>query len=87
MVRTSNFKLLQILRENARTPFVKIAELFGVSETAVRKRVKRLEEQGVIKKYTVEINPKKIGFEVALIGLDTKPEHYLATLERLKKDG
>ncbi|MHA1606323.1 MAG: Lrp/AsnC family transcriptional regulator [Candidatus Freyarchaeota archaeon] len=85
MVRISNFKILQILRENARTPFVKIAELLGVSETAVRKRVRKLEEQGIIRKYTVEVDPKKIGFEIALIGVDAKPEHYLALLERLKE--
>ena len=58
MVRISNFKILQILRENARTPFVKIAELLGVSETAVRKRVRKLEEQGIIRKYTVEVDQK-----------------------------
>lgn len=86
MVRISNLKLLQILTENSRTPFVRIAKEFGVSETAVRKRVRKLEDSGIIRKYTVEIDPKKIGFSIdALIGLDTKPESYISTIERLNQ--
>ena len=85
VVRISDLKLLQILRENSRTPLVKIARVLGVSETAIRKRLKKLESEGVIKKYTVVVDPKKIGFEaVAFIGVDTRPENYLAVLEMLK---
>ncbi|MBS7288140.1 MAG: Lrp/AsnC family transcriptional regulator [Candidatus Freyarchaeota archaeon] len=85
MVRISNLKLIEILRENARTPFLRMAEALGVSEAAVRKRVKKLESDGVIKKYTIDVDLRKLGFEVnALIGLDTKPENYLVVLEKLK---
>ena len=67
------------------TPYVKIAKMFRVSEIAVRKRVKKLEEMGVIKKYTIEVDPEKVGFEIrALIGIDTKPELFISTLEKLK---
>jgi len=51
MVRISNFELLKILMESSRTPFLRIASALGVSETAVRKRIKKLERNGVIKKY------------------------------------
>ena len=86
VVRISDIQLIQILRENARTPFVKIAEMLGVSEAAIRKRVKKLERTGVIRKYTIEVDPKKIGFEItALIGIDTKPENYIPTIEKLKE--
>jgi Lrp/AsnC family transcriptional regulator for asnA, asnC and gidA len=85
MVRISNLELLRMLQENSRVPFVKLARHLGVSETAVRKRVKKLEKDGVIRKFTVEIDPKKIGLETrALIGLDTKPEKYMTTIDRLK---
>jgi len=69
VVRISDLELIQILMKNSRTPFVKIAEMLGVSETAVRKRIRKLERDGVIRKYTIEVDPKKIGFEItALIG-------------------
>ena len=86
VVRISDLEIIRILRENARTPFVKIAEDLGVSETAIRKRVKKLEKEGIIKKYTIEVDLRKLGFEVhALIGIDTKPESFISVLEKLKE--
>ena len=85
MVRFSDFELIKLLMENSRTPYVKLGELLGVSETAIRKRIKRLEEEGVIRRYTIEVDPKKLGFKVnALIGLDTVPERLIAVIEELK---
>ena len=85
MVRNSDLKIIRILQENSRTPFLRIAKALGVSEAAVRKRVKKLEREGVIKRYTIEVNPVKLGFEiVAFIGVDTRPEYYIPTLEKLK---
>lgn len=75
-----------MLRDNARMPFMRIAKALGVSEAAVRKKVKKLEKSGAIRKYTIDVDPKKIGFEVdVLIGLDTKPEHLITALEELKE--
>ena len=86
MVRISDKYIIDILMENSRIPFVKIAEKLGVSETAIRKRIKKLEKEKVILKYTIEVDPKKIGYEVvSFIGLDTLPEYYIQTLEKLKK--
>jgi len=86
MVRISNFKILNILEKNSRTPYIKIAKKLGVTETAVRKRVRKMEETGIIRGYSVDIDPKKLGFEVdALIGLDAKPEFYMEVVEELKK--
>lgn len=79
-----DIKILEILERNARTPFVEIARHINVSEAAVRKRIRRLEEEGIILGYTVEVGPKLSG-STALVGVDTKPECYLQVLEGLKK--
>ena len=85
MVRISNLEIVRQLKENARMSFVDLARHFGVSETAVRKRVKGLEEKGVIRKYTIDVDPKKIGFDVdAVIGIDARPEKYIQILEKLR---
>ncbi len=85
MVRISDIELLNELRENSRASFVNLARKFGVTETAIRKRVRKLEEQGTIKKYTIEVDPRKLGYGVsAVIGIDTKPESYMPVLEKLK---
>lgn len=85
MVRISNLELVRLLKENSRTSFVDLAKNFSVSETAVRKRIKILEEKGVIRKYTIDVDPKKIGFEIdTLIGIDTRPEKYIQVMEKLR---
>jgi len=85
MVRISNLELIKLLKENSRVSFVDLAKHFKVSETAVRKKIKKLEEDGVIMKYTLQVDPKKIGMNVdALIGIDTKPEKFIDTIEKLK---
>jgi Lrp/AsnC family transcriptional regulator for asnA, asnC and gidA len=85
MVRISNLDLIKILENNARESFVNIAKKFNVSETAIRKRIKKLEEMGIIKKYTIQVDPTKLGFKIdALIGIDTTPEDYISIIEHLK---
>jgi len=47
-------KILEILKQDSRTKYVKIAEIIGLTEGAVRRRMKNLLEQGVIRRFTVE---------------------------------
>lgn len=78
--------IIDILARDSRTPFTEIAKVLGISETAVRKRIKSLEERGVIKKYTVEIEPSKLGYGlVSITGVDTLPEKIFEVAEELKK--
>ncbi|MBS7655762.1 Lrp/AsnC family transcriptional regulator [Candidatus Bathyarchaeota archaeon] len=47
-------KIIDILKLDSRIPFLKIARQIGVSEAAIRQRVKRLVESGVLKRFTIE---------------------------------
>lgn len=87
MVRISekDIAILEMLMRNARIPYTEIARQIGVTEAAVRKRVKKFEELGIIKGYRAEIDPKKIGYKVvALIGFDIEPEYYLEALDKVR---
>ncbi|WP_456366421.1 HTH-type transcriptional regulator LrpA [Thermococcus sp.] len=78
--------IIEMLTRDARTPFTEIAKVLGISETAVRKRVKALEEAGVIKQYTVVIDPSKLGYNlVSLTGVDTLPERIFEVANKLKE--
>lgn len=46
--------LLRILKDNARESFVRMAEVLGTSEGTIRARLKRLQDEGVIKKFTLQ---------------------------------
>ena len=45
--------ILSVLRDSGRASFVEIAERAGVTERTIRTRMKRLEEDGVIRGYTI----------------------------------
>jgi len=78
--------ILAILEDRARTPFLDIARQLSVSESTIRKRVSRLEDNGVIKKYSAVIEPSKIGYgSVAIVGIDVVPEKFLDVSKKLTK--
>lgn len=52
-------EILDILKDDGRASYTNLAEKVGVSEGTVRNRVERMVEEGVIEKFTVEINQSK----------------------------
>ncbi len=76
--------ILQILSKNARIPRTKIAEILGISETAVRKRISKLEEEGILLRYMIKINYKALGYSVSLTGIDVEPEKIWEIIDKLK---
>ncbi len=48
-------RLIALLRKNARTPVVELARHLGVSRATVQNRMRRLEQEGVIRGYTIEL--------------------------------
>ena len=69
--------ILTVLRETARAPFVDIAKRVGVTERTVRTRMKKMEEEGVIRGYT--IREAGIGL-TALVRIKVGPGTEIGTL-------
>ena len=75
MVRFSDLELVKELQKNSKRSYVELAKLFNVTETAIRKRIKLLENKGIIKGYSIFVDAKKIGYNInAIIGIDTLKE-------------
>lgn len=64
-----SLKILAILQKNARISFTEIGKEINMTSSSVAERVKRLEETGIIKKYTVQLNEEKLGFPITAIML------------------
>ncbi|MCZ2720164.1 Lrp/AsnC family transcriptional regulator [Marinomonas sp. 15G1-11] len=47
--------ILELLSQNARQPVASIGEAIGLSRTAVNDRIRKLEDKGVIQRYTIEL--------------------------------
>jgi DNA-binding Lrp family transcriptional regulator len=60
-------KIIDLLKKDSRTSFVKIADLVGLSETAVRKRIKNLQDNGIIRRFTVEVDEEQQTKAIAMI--------------------
>jgi DNA-binding Lrp family transcriptional regulator len=54
-------KIVALLRENAKLTFADIGGNVGLSATAVKRRVDRLENDGVIAGYGARIDPRALG--------------------------
>ncbi|CAM5592554.1 hypothetical protein SANTM175S_04238 [Streptomyces antimycoticus] len=57
-------QLLRMLREDGRRTFSEMAPEVGLSVAAVKRRVDRLKDSGVIKAFTVQIDHTKLGWGI-----------------------
>ncbi|MEM0048955.1 MAG: Lrp/AsnC family transcriptional regulator [Candidatus Bathyarchaeia archaeon] len=78
-----DLQILRILKENSRTKYVDIAKAVGLTEGAVRRRIKQLKENGIIKKFTVETSIELEG----LVLIETDVAKTKEVVERVKKIG
>ncbi|MBI2105934.1 Lrp/AsnC family transcriptional regulator [Candidatus Woesearchaeota archaeon] len=60
-------KILSILVENSRLSYRQIAKKINVSAATVLNRIRKLEENKIIKNYSSLIDHNKIGFEITAI--------------------
>ena len=80
-----DLKILEMLTKNARIPYCEIAKAIGISDVAVMKRIRKLEQSGIIKGYTAIIDPKKLGYNlVSITGIDVEPQYLFKVVEELK---
>lgn len=56
-----DLEILDLLAENARRSFGDIGNQVGMSPSAVKRRVDRLERDGIIRRYTTELDHSKLG--------------------------
>ncbi len=77
-------KIVSLLMKNARIPKTKIAEELNVTETAIRKRISKLEKSGIILGYKAVINYKTAGLSASLTGVDVEPDRLWDVIWKLK---
>lgn len=56
-------KILEMLKVNARESFATIGKEVGLSAPAIGKRVRQLEDLGIIEGYSLRVNHEKLGIE------------------------
>lgn len=77
-------KILSELQADGRMTNVELAKRVGISAPPCLRRVRSLEEAGLIRGYHAEVNSRELGFEVqvfAMVGLESQAEAELSAFE------
>jgi DNA-binding Lrp family transcriptional regulator len=74
------------LQADGRITNVELARRAGISAPPCLRRVRRLEEAGIIRGYQADTDPQKLGWEItffAIVGLESQKESVLSAFEQL----
>jgi Lrp/AsnC family leucine-responsive transcriptional regulator len=87
-VEETDRKIVSLLARNGRMSFTELARQAGLSVSAVHQRVRRLEQDGVIKGYAAIFNPEDVGLPLtAFVSVkpfdDAAPDDLPLRLEHL----
>ena len=79
-------KILKLIKQNARIPFLEVARACGVSGAAIHQRVQRLFNMGIVTGSEFIVDPEKMGYYTcAFMGIYLeKASYHKEVVEQLK---
>ena len=86
---TIDRRILTELQDDGRMTNVELARRAGISAPPCLRRVRRLEESGIIRGYHADTDPARLGWEIvffAIVGLESQKEVVLAGFEAMVAD-
>lgn len=78
---------MEILRGDSRKSFVEIGKQLGLSESAVRRRVKNLIQDETIKRFTIEVGSVEKTSAITLLSVESSTDTSLVTTKLLAIKG
>jgi Lrp/AsnC family leucine-responsive transcriptional regulator len=76
-------RIVDLLQRNARTTQSELAKAVGLSQPAVAERIKKLEERGVLLRYTARVDAAELGVDVtAFIGVGIEHPKFFEAFTR-----
>ena len=78
--------ILAELQQDSRVTMQQLAERIGMSSSACWRRVRALEEAGIIDRYAVIVNPRKAGFNLSSMTLVSLVRHEQKHVENFVRE-
>ena len=80
-----DLKILEALQEDARQTYTAIGKRLGIAHSTVYDRIRRMEQHGIIKKYTTLIDAERVGARniTAIMTVYTDPKESEKVAEKL----
>ena len=86
MLKLKDRRLLRELQKDSRLTMQQLAERVGMSSSACWRRVRNLEESGVIDRYAVIVNPRKAGFSLSSMTVVSLARHERENVENFVRE-
>lgn len=82
-----DWNILRALQENAKQTYTQIGRRLGVAHSTVYDRIRRMEENGIIKKYTTVFDLEKVGLKyiTAIMTVFTDPKESESVAKKLSE--
>ncbi|UXD21379.1 transcriptional regulator [Ignicoccus pacificus DSM 13166] len=78
--------IIDILVSNSKTTTTEIANRLSISDVATRRRIKKLEDGGVIRFYTTVVDPYKLGYNAVVeLFVEVDPKHIESVAKELSE--
>ena len=77
--------ILETLRKDSRTSMGQIGEMLGISKATVSRRIAKLEEDGVIIKHSLEMDPSKLNAMRSLLNIQVIGTAISTVIDELSK--
>jgi len=83
----TDLKILEALQEDARQTYTDIGKRLGIAHSTVYERIKRMEQTGIVKRYTTVIDAEKLGARgiLALMTVYTDPKESEKVAQKLSE--
>lgn len=80
-----DLKILRILQRDASRPITQIGKEVGLSHTPTWRRIKKMQDAGVIRGNTIVLDPEKIGLDVSIFVFVRLDHHSAGVLEAFEE--
>ncbi|MCC5921818.1 MAG: Lrp/AsnC ligand binding domain-containing protein [Cyclobacteriaceae bacterium] len=86
-IDNTDYRILDELNQNAQRPYTEVAKKVFVSGGTVHVRMRKLQEQGIVKGSTLVLDYEKLGYDIiSFLGIYLeKSSLYMEVLDQLKK--
>lgn len=83
---TTDLKILSFLQQDARISMTKLSKLVNLSSPSVAERIKKLEDNGVITRYTATVDPAKLNRVIKTFFFITVPPEKRSRLIKILEE-
>ncbi len=66
-------KIVQLLFQNADLTYKELSKKLKLNESTVRKRVLALRRKGIIKRFLIDVDAERLGYNRCVLGVDAEP--------------